>query len=775
MYQHDPLLDDLLRRPMQMANQQDLTDDDFDEEEDDDDMFGADLLAAAQQEREDEEREANAFAASLLGQDEEPEELVEEAAPEAPAEPVKLFTRPGIRRNLIGYGLLTLFGFVPLVLLFVFGAAAGLSPLMVLFAVALVLGLGFSLYNLIYSFQHGYEFTVSYNIRSFFKLWPECTVISVVLIGLSFWNLSQLDNGRPLTLSGKQLAQTVPAPGRSLRDSVENEEVVYSSFKAAQTAPAATSAQAPVQPVAKAPAAKTVKPAAKTPIYKAIYNRQGKRVGYKIVGYKTVAAAATTGKAAAKPAAHSATAAHAAPAAVAQAPAGHAAEHAAPADHGTTAAAGHSNSATGAKPTSADAMLRNANSSMGGAVGVVGGRTDAGNRLNQTFEQPIAGAGVGMIGGKKVPEGLVPSPKQPKADVLGSDNPMINTFFLGGALCAAFGYALILGLAGAIFGALRKFETPFSQKYVEIINIETGEVTSDLRPIAPVMKPINAVARVLIGLFYGATLGFILGMAVILPLFLFFRGALMNPGAPAATILQALGLSNMPDLAFSNAVTVGGLMIPLVMLIVAKMSPQGLSVSEETMRQHYEIKPTGRYLSPDQVGAGITNPTAVSFDVNGLMIPDDMLETELATTRLMNEMSLDDDNLTSEIIEEFGREFESVFGIDTRELISQPRGKQTVDRKRLASALDESFGELGNVPVEISAELGQASLPITEWLNLREGTLVLLDKSANEEIDILFNGVRKGKGKLVVSDDALAVKVSSTNFQGTGNGNGKLL
>jgi len=165
------------------------------------------------------------------------------------------------------------------------------------------------------------------------------------------------------------------------------------------------------------------------------------------------------------------------------------------------------------------------------------------------------------------------------------------------------------------------------------------------------------------------------------------------------------------------------------------------------------------------------NPAAISFEIG-----DDELERELATTKLVNELSHDDDNLTSEIIEEFVREFEAVFGIDTRELITQPRGaKQTVvDRKRLASALDESFGELGNVPVEISAELGSANLPITEWLNLREGTLVLLDKPANAEIDILFNGVRKGKGKLVVSDNALSVKVSTTNFQG-GEGNGKLV
>lgn len=167
MYQQDPHLDDLLRRPMQMANQEDLVDD-FDDE-DDDDMFGADLLAAAQEEREEEEREAAEFAASLLGDDAaEASAPQEEAVAEAPPEPVKLFTRPGVRRNLIGYAALTLFGLVPLVMLVMFGANAGLSPLMTLFSFAMLVGLGVSAYNLLYSFQHGYEFTVSFNVRSFF-------------------------------------------------------------------------------------------------------------------------------------------------------------------------------------------------------------------------------------------------------------------------------------------------------------------------------------------------------------------------------------------------------------------------------------------------------------------------------------------------------------------------------------------------------------------------------------------------------------------------------
>jgi flagellar motor switch/type III secretory pathway protein FliN len=51
-------------------------------------------------------------------------------------------------------------------------------------------------------------------------------------------------------------------------------------------------------------------------------------------------------------------------------------------------------------------------------------------------------------------------------------------------------------------------------------------------------------------------------------------------------------------------------------------------------------------------------------------------------------------------------------------------------KKLLSSALDESFGELGNVPVEISAELGQATLDLVEWLNLKEGTLVSAEQAS---------------------------------------------
>lgn len=657
MYQHDSSLDDLLRRPMQMATNDDdyeyeYEDDEYDEEEDD--LFGSDVLEAVKAERQAEEQAAEAFAASLLGGYPE-ETIADEAAtaPEPPQEQNKLFLRSGIRRNIFGYGGIIFAGLISLSLLVLFGLRAGLSSTMWLFTLGLVVGLALSVYHLVFIASNFDQFTVGLNVRRFFRFVPELLTISVVLLGITFWNISGMATGNPFTLSGKPLS----ANKVSALFEENQEETVFSSFKQAQI------------------------------------NKE------------------------------------------------------------------------------------NAQDTVGGSVAAAGAQ--AGNNLNEHVKEPVAGAAAAGIVNTLPADAIPTAPTKGNSESpLNNDDPLINSAFLGGALCAALGYAFIVGIAGALFGLLRQFDTPFSETKQEIFNIETGEVTTNVHNKAPILKPVDLIYRAFVGLFYGSSVGFLLGAAVILPLNILFSGLLANDNV--RPLLQSLGLSNIPDLAFSNGLTVAGIMVPLVLIVVAKLSPQGMSMSESVVLDQYVIKPTGRFVSADQlVGGNLPNPSIVNFGGMGMMIPDDELETELANDRLMDELAMEDDNLTSEIIEEFGRDFESVFGIDTRELITQPQGSRQssfVDRKQLSTALDESFGELGNVPVEVSAELGKATLDITEWLNLKEGTLVLLDKPADEEIDILFNGVRKGKGQLIVSEDSLAVQVSNTNFQRqNGNGSGAII
>ncbi len=637
MYQQDPLFDELLRKPMMMASQ---NDDDYDEDEDEEeeDLFGDDIMAALQAEKDAESAEADAYAASLLGGDEGDAEAAP-AEPVAPPPPPKEYTLPGIWRHPWGYRLITLFGFVPLALLAAFTVIQkSLSLPMTLFMVVFVVGLGFSIHHMLYLNANKYTFTVSFdNVRGFFR-WSEVLVISAVLLGVAFLNLGNLAKGKPLTLSGKPVATAA-------HTSENEEEVVYSSFKQAKNTSTASSES---------------------------------------------------------------------------------------------------------KPAVA-----------GGAVGISGVKEKVGDKYNKALKGGVAGSAAGLIGSQELPDETMPQSET--APLRGTGSPVLDMLFMGGSLAAAFGYAFVLAIAGAIFGLMRKFETPFSRKYVETIHVDTAKVTRIDEPeSAPAMGALNILARMTIGASFGATLGFILGLISVVLLNLFFGREIGNPAV--APLLSSLGLAPSADLAFTHAVTLGGLMIPFVILVVGKMSPQGLSVSDELIRTHYRHEPQGRVIPADQAGGAFANPAIISFDGSGMM--PDALEAELETSKLMEELSMDEDNLASEIIDEFGRDFESVFGIDTRELLAPHTSRHIVDKKLLSSALDESFGELGNVPVEISAELGQATLDLVEWLNLKEGTLVLLNKPANEEIDILFNGVRKGKGKLLVTDSNLSVKVSTTYFGG---------
>lgn len=662
MYQQDPLFDELLRKPMMMASQEE----DYDEEEEEEeDFFSDDVMQALREEQEAAETEADAFVSSLLGEQSATESTAEPESPESapPPPPPKEYTLPGIWRHPWGYPLITLLGFIPLILLSAFTVIQkSLSLPMTLFLLIFVVGLGFSVYQMFYLNAHKYTFTVSFDkVRSFFR-WPEVLVITVVLVVISLLNLSALSKGKPLTLSGKPVvlapavsqSETLQNKNENLQSSSEHEEIIYSSFKQASKTPEDNSAL--TQPGV-----------------------------------------------------------------------------------------------------------------AGGAVSKVGSLSPVGDKYNRLFPRPVAGGVVGLVGAMDIPEiqGMEKSVESVQG-VRGTGNPLLDVLFMKGSLAAAFGYAFVLGIAGLIFGLMRKFETPFSRKYVETIHVDTAKVTRIDEPEpAPIMTVVNLIARMTMGATFGATLGFILGFIQVLMLNFFFGQQLNNPAL--SPLLTSLGLSTSPDLSFTYAVSLGGMLFPLVILVVGKMSPQGMSISDELIRTHYRHEPQGRVISSEQTGGAFENPAIISFDGIGMT---DALETELETSRLMEELSMDEDNLTAEIIDEFGRDFENVFGIDPRELLSSQGPRHSVDKKLLSSVLDESFGELGNVPVEISAELGQATLDLVEWLNLKEGTLVLLNKPANEEIDVLFNGVRKGKGKLIVSDSHLAVKVSTTYFN---SGNGKQL
>ena len=65
-----------------------------------------------------------------------------------------------------------------------------------------------------------------------------------------------------------------------------------------------------------------------------------------------------------------------------------------------------------------------------------------------------------------------------------------------------------------------------------------------------------------------------------------------------------------------------------------------------------------------------------------------------------------------------------------------------------------------DVELDLRIELGRTELLIEEVLQLREGTVVPLDKLAGDPVDILVNGRLIARGEVLVLNDNFCVRVA---------------
>ena len=68
-----------------------------------------------------------------------------------------------------------------------------------------------------------------------------------------------------------------------------------------------------------------------------------------------------------------------------------------------------------------------------------------------------------------------------------------------------------------------------------------------------------------------------------------------------------------------------------------------------------------------------------------------------------------------------------------------------------------------DVPLEISAVLGQTELSLREVVAMMPGSVFELDKLSTDPIDLYVNNILIARGEVVVVDDKFAVKISELN------------
>lgn len=66
---------------------------------------------------------------------------------------------------------------------------------------------------------------------------------------------------------------------------------------------------------------------------------------------------------------------------------------------------------------------------------------------------------------------------------------------------------------------------------------------------------------------------------------------------------------------------------------------------------------------------------------------------------------------------------------------------------------EKELGAIYDVPVQVTAVLGRASLHVNQLLKLGRGAVVELDRKVGEAIDIFVNDRLVARGEIVVMDD----------------------
>ena len=77
-----------------------------------------------------------------------------------------------------------------------------------------------------------------------------------------------------------------------------------------------------------------------------------------------------------------------------------------------------------------------------------------------------------------------------------------------------------------------------------------------------------------------------------------------------------------------------------------------------------------------------------------------------------------------------------------------------------AALKTEAVGLLGDIPLQVTVELGKTKKSINDILNMGIGSVIVLDKMAGELVEVVVNGKRIARGEVVVIDENYGVRIT---------------
>jgi flagellar motor switch protein FliN/FliY len=77
----------------------------------------------------------------------------------------------------------------------------------------------------------------------------------------------------------------------------------------------------------------------------------------------------------------------------------------------------------------------------------------------------------------------------------------------------------------------------------------------------------------------------------------------------------------------------------------------------------------------------------------------------------------------------------------------------------------QEIADLADVIVDVEVELGRRIMTIAQILQLGPDSVVRMGRSAGDNIDILIGGTLVGYGEIVITEDAVGVRITDFSLE----------
>ena len=85
-------------------------------------------------------------------------------------------------------------------------------------------------------------------------------------------------------------------------------------------------------------------------------------------------------------------------------------------------------------------------------------------------------------------------------------------------------------------------------------------------------------------------------------------------------------------------------------------------------------------------------------------------------------------------------------------------GVESLNEQKQTEKYD--LGLILDIPLELSVEFGKVKIVINDLIQLGQGSIIELDKSVGDPLEIYINGKLIARGEVVVVDDKFGIRVT---------------